>query len=221
MSAEPKRLLEDALRRLRRAAGDCPSSEALERFAIGECPERESRQIRDHIAGCGVCDWVVEKARDFDRAGERRPGRLAVWLRGPVLGYALAALLAYPAYLGITRRPARIDRTPAAVAPVGLVAALVVDVNPVRGAARPAARLPRDPDAMVLLSAVLPARAGTAYDLAVLDAAGAVVAARRGLAGDGGEFTVALPRRLLRAGEYTLRVEGDQQRFQFPFTLAE
>jgi len=74
---------------------------------------------------------------------------------------------------------------------------------------------------MVLLSAVLPARAGAAYNLAVLDASGAVVAARRGLAGDGGEFTVALPRRLLRAGEYTLRAEGDREPFQFPFTLAE
>jgi hypothetical protein len=221
MSAEPERRLAGALRTLRQAAGECPVVEALERFATGESPEAEARLIRDHIAGCGACDWVVEKARDFDRAGERRSGRLAVWLRGPVLGYALAALLAYPAYLGITRRPARIDRTPAAAAPAGLVAALVVDVNPVRGAARPAARLPRDADAMVLLSAVLPAPAGSAYDLAVLDAAGAAVAARRGLAGDGGEFTVALPRRLLRAGEYTLRVEGDQQRFQFPFTLAE
>jgi hypothetical protein len=221
MRTDADRRLESALRTLRQAAGECPSSEALERFAIGESPEGESRQIRDHLAGCGACDWVVEKAREFDRAGESRSGSLAAWFRRPVLGYALAALLAYPAYLGITRRPAKVDRTPAAASPAGLLPALLVDVNPVRGAGRSAARLPRDPDGVVLLSVVLPARAGTAYDLAVLDAAGGVVAARRGLAGDGGEFTVALPRRLLRAGEYTLRAEGDRQRFQFPFTLAE
>ena len=221
MSAESDQRLAGALRTLRRAAGDCPSTEALERYAAGESPERELGRIRDHIAGCGACDWVVEKAREFGRAEERRSGSLTAWFRKPALGYALAALLAYPAYLGITRQPAGVERVPVAAPSVGLVPALVVDVNPVRGAAPSAPRLPRDSDGVVLLSVVLPARAGAAYNMAVLDAAGAVAAARRGLAGDGGEFTVALPRRLLRAGEYTLRVEGDQQRFQFPFTLAE
>src|SRR5271157_5591163 len=160
-------------------------------------------------------------ARDFDHAAESRSGSLAAWFRRPALGYALAALLAYPAYLGISGWRAGIHRTPAAAAPAGLLPALVLDANPVRGAARSAARLPREPDSVVLLSVVLPARPGAAYDLAVLDGSGKEVASRRGLAGNGGEFTVALPRRLLRAGEYTLRVEGDGQRFQFPFTLSE
>jgi len=131
MSTESNPRLAGALRTLRRAAGDCPSAEALERFASGRSPEREAEQIRNHIAGCGACDWVVEKAREFDRAVESPRSSMAAWFRRPALGYALAALLAYPAYLGITRRAPQ----PAAAPSVDMVPALLVDVNPVRGAA--------------------------------------------------------------------------------------
>ncbi len=187
----------------------------------GERSEWESRQIRDHIAGCGACDWLIEKARDFDRA-ENSPERTGVaWFRRPVMAYALAALLAYPAYLGISGRPTRVDRTTTAAAPVGLQPALLLDVSPVRAADRSVPRLPREPGSIVVLTVVLPARAGMPYNLAVLDATGRVVADRSRLGSESGEFSVALPRLLLRAGAYTLRVEGDRQRFQFPFTLAE
>lgn len=222
MNAEPERRLAGALRTLRRAGGECPSPDAIDRYLSGESSDWESRQIRDHIAGCGVCDWVIEKAKDFDGA-EKLPERTGVaWFRRPILAYSLAALLAYPAYLGISGRGARTDRTPPpAAATAGLQPALLLDVNPVRAGAGSVPRLPREPDSVVLLTVVLPARDGAPYDLAVLDAAGRVVADRSGLGSESGEFFVALPRRLLRAGAYTLRVEGDRQRFQFPFTLSE
>jgi hypothetical protein len=188
----------------------------------GDGSAQESQQIRDHIAGCGVCDWVIERARGFSGAENGSEKTRVPWFRRPVLAYALAALLAYPAYLGISDRDTRVGRTlPPAAAPAGLQPALLVDVGAVRAVAHSAPRLPREPDSVVLLTVVLPARAGVSYDLAVLDATGRVVADRPGLGSDTGEFSVALPRRLLRAGTYTLRVEGDRQRFHFPFTLAE
>jgi len=222
MNANPERRLVRAVRTLRQAGGECPSTEALERYLSGESPEQESRQIRDHIAGCGVCDWVIEKAKNFDGEENSSEKTGTAWFRRPVLAYALAALLAYPAYLGLSGRGTRVDRTPPrAAALAGLQPALLVDVGPVRAAARSVGRLPREPDSLVMLTVVLPTRAEVAYDLAVLDAAGRVVAGRSGLGSETGEFFVALPRRLLRGGTYTLRVEGDRQRFQFPFTLAE
>jgi hypothetical protein len=53
-------------RAIRRQRGECPDTEALGRFFASGLSKAEAERIRAHIAGCGVCDLLVEKMKAFE-----------------------------------------------------------------------------------------------------------------------------------------------------------
>jgi hypothetical protein len=137
----PDDSLNQALRKsfqeLEAARGPCPAPAQLVKYQAGELGPGESTPILHHIILCGACELYVERLEDFDSVaiatGEAGPLRqdvrraLQISRMGPSwkvgIGYAVALLLAYPAYKGLfSAAPAgqtEVSRTlQSAVAPV-------------------------------------------------------------------------------------------------------
>ncbi len=106
-------LVRRGVRDLREQRGPCPSSEELVAFYEGRLPADAAARVRDHVEACGLCD--VQLGR-LERAAEppRRALPEAIWvfLRKPVVPYALVALLSFPAYRGLVHRAKDVEKRP-------------------------------------------------------------------------------------------------------------
>ncbi len=97
--------LQSGIRELRDRRGACPAADQLLAFAEHRLNDEDLTRIHEHIEACGLCDIALTRLRRkegevLSRAPTAR-SRLEFVLGNPMLGYGLAAVLAYPAYLGI------------------------------------------------------------------------------------------------------------------------
>src|SRR5579871_4079674 len=96
--------LRDGIKELRGDRGVCPSSEELVGFFEGRLASADSSRVREHVEACGLCDAAIgrlEMPDSCQATGHLTVGR-RMWIRlwNPIVGYGLASLLVYPAYLG-------------------------------------------------------------------------------------------------------------------------
>jgi hypothetical protein len=118
------------------------------------------------------------------------------------LGYGLAAVLVYPAWLGVAGRRER-PESPAA-------AARIVDLTATRGEAELPVVEEQPREKAVVLQFFVPVRAGEHYVAEIRDSAGKVAASLGEVKSyDGnGNFAVLVEPRGLKAGRYRVVVEG-------------
>ena len=210
----------------------CPEIEVLERYAAGRLQKPEAEAFEKHLAVCGICSVVIERLGDFDQvaaavtAGGPEPdwtameGRLGVrsgtggkvkgggwggsWFRSPALGYAMALALAYPAWLGVSRRG---DSPAAQDGPAGRGAS-VVDLN----ATRSETGLPvvgAGAGGRVVLQFLAPAEPGTRQRAEIRDGGGKVMDLGEVKSFDGrGNFALVVDPEKLAAGRCVLVVRG-------------
>lgn len=210
--------------------GRCPEIEVVERYARGQSPEMEAKEFEAHLEVCGICSLVIERLVDFDsvaaaamkgpepdwgvmerRLGVQREERRSGWMgvslfQLPVLGYALALALVYPAWLGVTRR----TEAPAAREEWAATWAGSVDLTATRGDLAMPAVTAAGGERAAVLQFYAPAGAGIAQQAEVRDAKGRVVADLGEVKSyDGrGNFAVVVDPRKLAAGQYRLVVRG-------------
>lgn len=220
----------------------CPEIEVLERYAAGRLPRPEAKEFEAHLEVCGICSVVIERLADFEEAAEAESGpepdwqqmerRLGVrreksaarwwggWLiRWPALGYALALVLAYPAWLGVTRR----GEAPAVQERLAGTWAGSVDLNATRGELAMPAVSAASEERAVVVQFFAPARAGVRQRAEIRDGAGRVAMDLGEVKSfDGrGNFAVVVDPRKLAVGRYRLvvrgGVEGAEQETAFEF----
>jgi hypothetical protein len=192
--------------------GACPDSETLSRFLLGELDEAGASEVKRHIARCGECDLVAVKMKQFDRqeplavVGTRRWG----WF--PMLGYALALVLAIPAVRSLTP-----------VKPVGgppLRTTPVVELNSERG---PGGRAVVTGNFDFVMSFQIPVVEGRRYDAALEGRTGKKLGPFAITPDDRlGNFHVMVARSSVDAGEWRLRVNetgGTDREFLFDFSI--
>lgn len=210
--------------------GKCPEIDVVERYACGRSPEMEAKEVEAHLEVCGVCSIVIDRLGDFDsvaatamkgpepdwgamerklgvRREERRSGWMGVSLfRLPVLGYALALMLVYPAWLGVTRKA----EAPAGREQWAATWAGSVDLTATRGNLAMPAVTAAGGERAVVLQFYAPAEAGIAQRAEIRDAGGRVVVDLGEVKSfDGrGNFSVVVDPRTLAAGPYRLVVRG-------------
>jgi hypothetical protein len=100
-------LLRQGVKKLREERGTCPSSKDLVAFHEGRLPAEQTALLQNHVDACGLCDAQLGRLERANESGWR-PLSTAIRnaVRKPIVPYALAALLLYPAYRGFFR-PAR------------------------------------------------------------------------------------------------------------------
>jgi hypothetical protein len=153
-------------------------------------------------------DWgsmerrLAEECRAKAAERSKGPGRSGWGLWVPALGYGLAAVLIYPAWLGVAGRREK-PESPAA-------AARIVDLTAVRGEAGLVVVEERAGERAVVLQFFVPVRAGERYTAEIRNSAGQVVARLGEVKSyDGnGNFAVVVEPRGLKAGRYVVVVQG-------------
>lgn len=193
------------------AGGGHPPAEELIAYHRRSLPEPRAEELRDHLAVCAECTALV---LDLDEhwdpgAAAAAESAYAPWHRRPGPPWALAASLAALA-LGLAGWIA--TRGPAAGSGY-----LAENLDPVTSAMRsaPAAQeveVPAGADHVVLIlnAGDLRDPRGDGVVNATLRARGAVVARSAGPLDEVGQFTLVVPSRELRPGEYeiVLRASG-------------
>jgi len=201
---------QDLRRRLhavRTDRGECPSVEALTRYTFDEASWAEKEEVRAHVARCGYCDALLYRMRAFlERGEEAAPPPAAVWafLRRPLLGYVLALVLAYPAWLGL--RPSR-PAPPAPPPGAPVEAPPVYNLNQVRGVSgRPSASAAAE---HFLVQFTLPVTPGSRYLATVRTAGGRAIVSRQPVESwdDLGNFSLVCRAADFPAGRYSVEVE--------------
>jgi hypothetical protein len=214
----------DGVRQLRKQRGSCPSAEELVAFLEGRLGSEDSARVGEHVDACGVCDLALMrvKAAVADPAGRGMSAwrRLSDLFGNPLVAYGLAALLCYPAYVGIRSHPEpKVEIQPKAGTPPGTaleppvlsVPSFSLDV--VRGAGREA-QLPvvllDDQNKFFLLQFFVPMKADHQYSVEIRDGAGRVTVGHQQITGDTqGKVALMCRRETFAAGEYTLAVTED------------
>jgi anti-sigma factor RsiW len=218
----------------------CPEVEVVERFVRGELPAPAAEEFRAHLEVCGVCCVIVERLREFETAGapvsrgsepdwkpmERRlaeecrrmypektkqadGSRWGWWV--PALGYGLAVILVYPAWLGIARRPEREAVRGVTLAAPRLIAsgASLVDLNTTRGQQGLPVVTARAGEQAAVLSFFVRGLPGAAYMASIVDEAGNVAVDAGAIRSyDGkGNYCVVVDPGVLKKGQYRLVVK--------------
>jgi hypothetical protein len=242
MSPDPEERLfaesvRDGVHQLREERGPCPSAEELLAFLEGRLESEDAARVGEHVDACGVCDLALVRVRAAlaDPAGRGMSAwrRMSDLLRNPLLAYGVAALLCYPAYVGIRSHPEpKIEIQPKAGTPPGTaleppvlsVPSFSLDV--VRGAGReaqlPAVRL-HDQDKFFLLQFFVPMKADHRYSVEIRDGAGRVTVGHQQITGDTqGKVALMCRRESFAAGEYTVLVNEENPpgpQFAFVFRV--
>jgi len=184
------RIVRQKLAPLRQERGECPSSELLNRYALGDLNPEEQRSVSQHVARCGVCDAILFRMRDFETRPQRK------WIGWPAaLGYALAAVLAIPAYRGLRSSP------PPAELPQ------VIDLDGVRGVNDPVRVTP--PGGLFVLHFFFSPKPGMEYRATLRRSDGSWVGPVLALQSwDGqGSYAVLCRETEFPKGEYSLLIE--------------
>ncbi len=190
---------------IRRAKGDCPDCDALTAYFTGTLQAADAERIRQHVAACGRCDWVLMRMKAFEAAINAKRSRWS-WVRGPLPGYALAAGLAAAILLYFPRN------RPAVVTPAAIQTARSFDLAlETRGSIGPAARITGN-EPVFILSVAIPVRKGYHYS-AVIENAPAPAVVWEG--GEQDAVRLACERRLFPRGEYTLVVTESETGLSF------
>jgi len=160
---------------------------------------------------------------------------IAAFLQKPAVAYAIALILCYPAYRGITsarrprsrpkqrRQPPSLSRKlPSRPRRRSGSAAKVFDLNAVRGNSRRSDRLElTERDKVFGLSFFVPVRGTHRYTAAIRNEAGATVGVEQELPNqETGNFILFCDRQLFARGEYRLSVqESDRKTGQISRTI--
>lgn len=216
-------------------SGECPSAEALARFAINALPPGETSRIQLHVSTCGICDGLMESLRRFDQpvAGNgpewsATDGRLRSrvfpkprsrkLLLHPGVADGIALSVGVAAFVsGRHRVPAML---PAATT-IAMESVQTIDLNVTRGGGVP--RFAADPLGKFLLLSFLIDIHPAFHYAASLDGG----PTREVVTSDGkGNFSVLFSRDVLGAGRHRLTVteinpeSGKAERsFDFAFQL--
>ncbi len=186
-----------AFEAIRKVKGECPDCDVLAGYLAGGLPHGEAERIRQHVAACGRCDWALTRMKAFEAAITAKRSRWS-WLRGPLPGYALAAVLAAALLLRFPSNP------PASVPPAAIQTARSFDLaleTRVSGA-QPTRVTGNEP--VFILSVAIPVRKGFHYSAEVEGKTMAPAVAWEGAEQD--TVRLACDRRLFPRGEYTLVV---------------
>lgn len=235
---ELKTALEGFLSQARQGLEPHPSPDELVAYGAGELPAEEEARIQNHLALCSHClELVLDLGRFSEPEPDGEPGvtageKAAAWqalqsrlaadvapLRPPGLRrpfgrpvYALAAGL-FVAVVGLSLRVVHLERSMAGLSDPQVNAPVVdlLPASPLRGDPEARAVVELAPEsrffALILSPKGSPDHAG--YRVEILDAGGRVVWSGEGLEKNPhGSFTLILSRRLLRSGDYRLRLYG-------------
>jgi hypothetical protein len=180
--------LQAAFHRMRDARGACPAPETLASYLRDSLAANERERVERHIAGCGLCDCLLEKLQSFEAPSpaeipvnwppaERRMRRrvfaqAGTWWRGmlqflakPVLGYGVAVVALGWAYWSFPEHRLEAPAPPPAAPPAALERVRSIDLNVKRGATSKSAA---DADEQrILLSFFVPVRPGFRYRAAI------------------------------------------------------
>jgi hypothetical protein len=185
------------MRQVRAASGTCPSIEKLAAFLAGELSPADAGEIQNHVNRCGFCHAHVFRMKGFEQAPA--PGPRTAWLRSPWFAYALAAVLAVPAWRGLQPAP---TATPPASPTAQTVQ--IVDLTSVRDATS----LPAADGRNFALRFLLPIAPGTHIDAVIRDSTGAVRATLPNLMPSEGDdrFLVVCRFSAFPSGAYVIEV---------------
>jgi len=218
----------------------CPEVEVVERYVRGELPAPAAEEVRAHLEVCGICCVVVERLRELEaavspgsrgaepnwetmerrlaeecrrmypeKAKQAERSRWGWWV--PALGYGLVVILAYPAWLGISRRPGEAGVSAPAVQPVG--GAALVDLNTTRAGQSLPVVVEREGETAAVLTFFVRAAAGTRLSVAIVDGAGRVVQEFREVrsSDDQGNYCVVVDPHSLPLGKYRLTAKDSNR----------
>jgi hypothetical protein len=222
----------------------CPEIEVVEQYARGELQEQPSAEFRSHLEVCGLCSVIVERLREFGatppaipataepdwlpiqhrlaqecaQASPVKPARQVRWYTAdfwiPALGYALALVLVYPAWLGVSRPPRKEGAPPPNVEDHTMEAsgAVLVDLNTTRDAQDLPAVKARAGE-RAALTFFVPAKAGKPLSVAIVGGANNLVLDLGEIrsSDDHGNYCLVLYPRSLPPGRYRL-IARDKQR---------
>ncbi|MBI4893511.1 MAG: hypothetical protein HY821_23015 [Acidobacteria bacterium] len=217
--------------------GKCPEVEALERFWLGQSTAEEAEELRAHLEQCGVCSLALERLLEWEpavkqasmaepdwKAMEQRLGLAAApeqgkmnwwrWLaQQPAWGYALAVILAYPAWLGVGGGFSRPGGSES-----GAKWVKAVDLNPTRA---PGA-LPKVDSEVVALEFLVAEQPDDSRRVEIRNAEGqvAVRLGRLQQCSETGNCVLVVNAGQLKAGRYALVVQakeeqGSEEVFEF------
>ena len=132
--------LQSGIRELRERRGPCPPPDELLGFLERRLNPADLTRINEHIEACGLCDIALTRLRGTEAEAVSRVSTtqkgVQAFFWNPMVAYGLAALLAYPAYLGISRRRTAYPASPNSSASVPAAEAVpVFDLTQTRGAA--------------------------------------------------------------------------------------
>lgn len=242
MSPDPEERLfaesvRDGIRQIRKERGPCPSAEELMAFLEGRLESEDSARVSEHVDACGVCDLALTRVRAAlaDPAGRRTSAsrRMSDLFWNPMVAYGLAALLCYPAYVGIrSHRKENVEIQPKAGTPPEPVAEPAVlsvpsfSLDAVRGTGReaqlPVVRL-HDPNKFFLLQFLAPMKPDHQYSVEIRDGTGGLTVGHQQITGDTqGKVALMCRRERFAAGEYTVTVTEENspgRRFEFVFRV--
>ena len=242
MSPDPEERLfaesvRDGVRQLRKQRGPCPSAEELLAFLEGRLESGDSTRVGEHVDACGVCDLALMRVRaavaDPDGRGLSAWRRMSHLFGNPLVAYGLAALLCYPAYVGIRSHPEqkveiqpKAGTTPGTVLEPAVLSVPSFSLDAVRGAGReaqlPVVRL-HDQNKFFLLQFFVPMKADHQYSVEIRDGAGRVTVGHQQITGDTqGKVALMCRRESFAASEYTLTVAEDNppgHQFEFVFRV--
>jgi hypothetical protein len=216
------RALRTSFRTLQAARGPCPPAAQLVKYQAGELGPEENAAIYQHVVLCGTCELYIERLEEFDGAAVpaaaaepvRRDVRRA--LQGsrfgvfgkPALGYAVALLLAYPAYRGVFPEaiPAPRQEVSRKIHPA-LSAVRVFELAETRPASESPKIELRSGEERFSLSLFVPGRKGGRYSAEIRDSAGATVGnATTVVPASLGAVTLLCERSAFQNGRYKLTV---------------
>lgn len=209
--------LEAAFAGLRERRGLCPGAELLRELASGQLAPDDAAAVREHVALCGRCEWALHGlAAVPEPVRWGWAWRFGRFWRAPWPAYALAVVLAWPAYRGLTRPRVETVRVPERASlpveqrPPGIGTPPVLAFEESRGRAGRAELVLRAEDRLFVLSFFVPVRrgAGWRYEAGLQGPDGRVVASEAELRSmDGlGNFLLVGSAEGLGSGPHTLRV---------------
>ncbi len=218
---------------IRSSRGDCPAPEVLARFATGDLDAAQSADIKRHVLWCGRCDLLLDRISAFDDESREVPASpsRANWfrfLKHPALAYALAAVLAVPAYHGVfpglpevpAPPPSARDPLPA-LSSAGSGA--ILDLAVTRGA-ETQSETSADSAAtdFLILRVWLPPSSTPHRPASIVNAAGDPVVRVSALPASSpdGRTLFVCRANLLPPGKYKLMIGPADSTFEFPFSIA-
>jgi len=218
--------LRDGIQELKGERGPCPSSEELVAFSEERLAAPDALRVRSHVEACGLCDVLVGRlAKAADRPAPDAKAWWRVWrhLWNPVVAYGLAALLLYPAYLGLKPRvsPRALEES---ISPAISIPSFSLDSQRGAGtAAQPHVVRLKDQDKSFILDFFVPMSTDRRYFAEIRDGSGRTAVGRREVvSGDSpGRVSLVCRREAFGAGDYTVTLTEDStgRRFEYVFQI--